>query len=234
MGMASDSAAGSARRASTWVAAAGSLAAALILAALIPAAAGLAPAAAAAAAGEAPPSGAAPTAAGQAADTLSAAVYAALIDQHYNTGAPGPLLILGESVNRPDDAVIDEHFRLRLQAALDPLSAETVAAFEQLQEVRAAVPSEVPSHRAVQILARTVRDSLFSVCPGGWPRFANKYPGARGYVTLSPVAFDPDKSEALVYTEEYCGFGCSQGTYAYLKRIGSRWKVMKKLTAWVS
>jgi hypothetical protein len=233
MGIASDSAAGFARCASIRAAAAGYLAAALILAALILAAAGLAPAAAAAA-DEASPSGVARTAASQVADTLSAAVYAALIDQHYDTGAPGPLLVLGESVNRPDDVVLDEHFRLRLQAALDPLSAETVAAFEQLQEVTAATPPAVPSHRPVEILVRTVRDSLFSVCPGGWPRFANKYPSARGYVTLSPVAFDPDRSEALVYTEEYCGFGCSQGTYAYLKRIGGRWKVMKKLTAWVS
>jgi hypothetical protein len=166
-------------------------------------------------------------------DSTDYAVYSSVLAQHYDRGLPTPLIVLGESVDGPDDAVIDEHYRLMLQSALSPLSAETVAALEGTQATPRPISAEMSLRRPYLIMSRAVRDSLFVVCPGGWPRFAGKYPDARGYITLSRVAFDPERSQALVYSEDRCGMGCGEGTFLFLRRIAGGWKVTKKLTVWV-
>ena len=121
-----------------------------------------------------------------------------------------------------------------LQSALSPLSFETVDAFERLQSTPGELSPRFHLARRYEIVSRSKLDSLFAVCPGGWDRFAEAYPEAQGYITLSQVALDPSQGEALVYTEDHCGNFCGEGTYVYLKRVGSSWKVIRELAVWIS
>jgi hypothetical protein len=167
-------------------------------------------------------------------DSVAAAVYSALIDQHYDRGLQIPLIISASSVDHPEDVTIDEHLRVRLQSALSPLSPETLAAMERFAPDPSILEPRLNTHRPCRIVSKTVLDSLFAFCPGGWDRFAEKFPGARGYVTLSRIAFDPDFTQALVYTEDHCGMWCAEGTYVLLQKEESSWKVACKLTLWVA
>ena len=167
-------------------------------------------------------------------DSVASAIYSAVIQQQYDRGLQTPLIILGESVLPPEDAPAGELLGSTLQAALSPLSAEAMAAWNRLPAAPSVLARELSVRRPFQIMTRTVKDSLFSVCQGGWDRFASMYPKSRGYVTFSPVAVDPSMNEALVYTEEYCGMWCAEGTFVFLQKEEGAWKVHRKLTLWVS
>ena len=167
-------------------------------------------------------------------DSVTYPVYSALVNQHYDQGADLPLVLLGASVDRSDDAPLDDHLRSTLQDALHPVSIETLTAFEKLPATPALIQPRLSTRRTCRLVSRAVLDSLFSVCPGGWDRFATMFPRVRGYVTLSRVACDPSFSEALVYTEDHCGMFCGEGTFVFLQRENGAWKVERKLTCWVS
>jgi len=173
----------------------------------------------------------APTAAD---DALEAAVYSALVDQHYGGCASAPLLIAGHSIDRPAEIPLDPSLRLLLQSALDPLSAETVAAIDAFADAPEDLSFVPAARRPCRIVRQALLDSLFAFCPGGWERFAEAFPGARGYVTLSRIAFDPELTQALVYTEDHCGMWCGEGTYVLLLLGPEGWRVVRKLTLWVS
>jgi hypothetical protein len=168
------------------------------------------------------------------------AVYSALLQQQYNRGIGTPLIVLSQPVDRPEDLIIDNAFRDMLRMALSPISIETITAWEKLAPdsttLEAFTPRRIGSsdRRPIELMSRTVRDSIFAFCPGGWDRFYVKYPQTRGYVTLSKVALDPAGMQALVYTEEYCGMWCAEGTFVFLEKEEADWKVRRKLTYWVS
>lgn len=177
---------------------------------------------------------AAPGAATAADDAPEAAVYSALIDQHYGGCESVPLLIAGHPIDRPEEIPLDPSLRLLLQSALDPLSAETVAAIDAFADAPEDLSFVPAARRPCRIVRQTLLDSLFAFCPGGWDRFAEAFPGTRGYVTLSRIAFDPELTQALVYTEDHCGMWCGEGTYVLLLLGPEGWRVARKLTLWVS
>jgi len=167
-------------------------------------------------------------------DSLTYAVYSALLDQHYDRGVREPLVLLGETVDRSDEVTIDHRLAVVLQTALGPLSPEILDSWAQLPSEPAVLGREFSTRRSVEIMTRAQRDSIFSFCPGGWDVFAGIYPRTRGYVTLSRAVSDPSKTQALVYTEEYCGMWCAEGTFVYLEKEDDVWKIRRKLTLWVS
>lgn len=172
------------------------------------------------------------------ADSVAYRVYSALLNQHYGNGTQFPLVILGQAVEGPEETAVDHHFRLMLESALEPGSPEVIEKYQGLGSEVAAEPPvfrpvfELP--RPYAIVSQASRDSLFSICPGGWDRFAERYPTSRGYITLSTVIFDSRGVEALVYTEDHCGMWCAEGTFVLLRKEVGEWKVARKLTLWVS
>jgi hypothetical protein len=66
--------------------------------------------------------------------------------------------------------------------------------------------------------------------PGGtgWEGLAKRYPdSAHSYIVLSPVAFNTDKTIAVVYMGHSCGSLCGEGTFYVLEKKDGIWKSMR-------
>ena len=60
--------------------------------------------------------------------------------------------------------------------------------------------------------------------PGGWAGFYKKFPNTGGYVFMSAVGFNADKTMALVYAGHSCGGLCGGGAYRFFKKVDGNWK----------
>jgi hypothetical protein len=66
--------------------------------------------------------------------------------------------------------------------------------------------------------------------PGGtsWEGLAKRYPNsAHSYIVLSPVAFNVDKTIAVVNMDDNCGSLCGGGTFYVLEKKDGIWKSMR-------
>ena len=59
--------------------------------------------------------------------------------------------------------------------------------------------------------------------PGGWTNFNKRFPNSGGYIELSAVGFNSDKTMALVYSGHSCGGLCGGGGYFFLKKVNGKW-----------
>jgi hypothetical protein len=59
---------------------------------------------------------------------------------------------------------------------------------------------------------------------GGWDGFYKRYPKSGGFVILSAVGFNKDKSKAIVYTGSSCGGLCGRWSFHLLEKVGGKWK----------
>jgi hypothetical protein len=62
-----------------------------------------------------------------------------------------------------------------------------------------------------------------------WVAFANKYPGAWGMLGVSRIAFNANRSQALVNTYHACGNGCSNRDTWFLTRSGKTWHLVERI-----
>jgi hypothetical protein len=68
----------------------------------------------------------------------------------------------------------------------------------------------------------------------GWAGLKKAFPGLIGYFAFSKVGFNKEKTEALIYTEFWCGNQCGEGAYWLLKRKNNNWFVEQKVGTWIS
>lgn len=59
---------------------------------------------------------------------------------------------------------------------------------------------------------------------GDWDGFYKRHPGSGGYIVLSAVGFNRDKTQAVVYTGRHCGSLCGHWSFHLLEKAGGRWK----------
>ena len=62
-----------------------------------------------------------------------------------------------------------------------------------------------------------------------WHAFHARYPGAWGYASLSRVGFNPEHTQALVFTRHLCGTYCVNSDTWFLERKGEAWQVVERM-----
>ena len=62
-----------------------------------------------------------------------------------------------------------------------------------------------------------------------WVAFANKYPGAWGMLGVSRIAFNANRSQALVTTHHACGNSCINRDTWFLTRSGKTWQIAERI-----
>lgn len=81
-------------------------------------------------------------------------------------------------------------------------------------------------------------DELSSVIQrAGWKGFYQQYPHSGGWVELSAVGFNKDKTVAVVYMGHHCGHLCGGGGFHVLEKKSGRWVPLDwkgSSCAWVS
>ena len=75
-----------------------------------------------------------------------------------------------------------------------------------------------------ELVPSDVIDGFFKTKgPGGWADFYKRFPGSGGYVEMSAVGFNSDKTLALLYAGHSCGGLCGGGAYHLLKKVDGKW-----------
>ena len=59
---------------------------------------------------------------------------------------------------------------------------------------------------------------------GGWDGFYKHYPDSGGYLTMSAVGFNKEKTRAIVYTGSSCGSLCGRWGFHILEKVDGKWK----------
>jgi hypothetical protein len=85
------------------------------------------------------------------------------------------------------------------------------------------IPYLVVSRASLQALFATVGEER----AGGWTTFYDMYPRSGGYMTISAVGFNVQKTRAMVYIGHSCGNLCGGGTYHFLEKSSRGWREVK-------
>lgn len=93
--------------------------------------------------------------------------------------------------------------------------------------------------RPYQLVPSDTLESIFKRggIIGGWETFYRLYPGSSGYLTLSAVGFNPEKTVAVVYMGHFCGPLCGSGWFRILEKKDGGWSPLPwrgRDCAWIS
>ncbi|HEY0322992.1 MAG TPA: hypothetical protein VGC66_18700 [Pyrinomonadaceae bacterium] len=174
------------------------------------------------------------------------AVYSALIndslkdsDEDEKRKAPGDRLLIIEKHPSLWEGFVDDeskNFFEELKKNSSELEPETVNDLR----VKSNEPSLLERKFAIDIKYALVGneelEALFKEdVGGGWEAFHRKYPKSNGFLTLSRVGFNADKTQALVYKGWSCGGLCGGGAYILLRKKNGVWVVGQSVgPTWVS
>jgi len=79
---------------------------------------------------------------------------------------------------------------------------------------------------AYELIPSKRLDDIFSENGGDFPFFYGLYPNSGGFIELSAVGFNADKTVAAVYMDEVCGGLCGSGAFFVLKKSDGEWSLM--------
>jgi hypothetical protein len=86
------------------------------------------------------------------------------------------------------------------------------------------------------LVSRTDIDDLFKPSKhlNGWEKFYQLYPKSSGFWEFSPVGYNDDALEALVYVGHRCGYLCGTGHLFLLAKENGEWVVKNRTMLWIS
>src|ERR1051326_5503885 len=62
-----------------------------------------------------------------------------------------------------------------------------------------------------------------AMAQGGWQAFSKLYPESGGWIAMSAVGFNSDKTVAVVYMGHSCGMRCGGGEFHVLQKKDGKW-----------
>ena len=68
----------------------------------------------------------------------------------------------------------------------------------------------------------------------GWNEFYKKYPKSSGFWDFSPIGYNTQGTEALVYLGHRCGGLCGTGHLVLLAKENDHWVVRNRVMLWIS
>ena len=63
--------------------------------------------------------------------------------------------------------------------------------------------------------------------------FQTRFPNNLGYVAVSHIGLNLNKSEAIFYIDHFCGL-CGGGGYVVMRKVNGQWRVADQHSTWVS
>jgi hypothetical protein len=79
------------------------------------------------------------------------------------------------------------------------------------------IPYELPNSSEIA--------SLFA--ERNWKSFYERYPKSGGWIELSAVGFNSEKTVAVVYAGHHCGLLCGGGSFHVLRKKDGKWQPLK-------
>jgi hypothetical protein len=67
-----------------------------------------------------------------------------------------------------------------------------------------------------------------------WKKFAERFPAATSLVRFSPVGYNPQLDEAVLFVNITCGGLCGAGALLWARKTAVGWRVVDQQGLWVS
>ena len=137
--------------------------------------------------------------------------------------------------NRSSPFSMDDDLE-RVRKQVPEISKETLADFKAKNAKDYALSPKLKPQGKYVFISDEEMSHIFSGdnLDKSWKSFKKRYPRSRGYGGFSRVGFNPDKSEALLFSEISCGSLCGSGSYVYLVRKNAEWTIVKQIQVWIS
>lgn len=160
-----------------------------------------------------------------------AGVYRAVLDSLYSFAGERPRTIVFTDRLRPPYTPFPAHsvaidsVMLRKSAFLDMVRAPLDT------RLTSAVPIVRLSRDSIDALEKVgaVLDKEYQTGDPLYLAFSKRYPGAWGMLSLTRIAFNTRRTEALVYSNHSCGANCENGDTWHLRRMGQRWRIVERI-----
>ena len=119
-----------------------------------------------------------------------------------------------------------------LSGKLKKLSPKTIADFKSKSQLCRALEAKFNS--SVKLISKQERRAIFSGkdMRKSWAAFNKKFPGANGYVIVSNVGFNEDRTQALVDISNKCGDKCGAEQFILLSKTNGSWAVIGMHLLW--
>jgi len=163
-------------------------------------------------------------------ETEEYAVYSALISQKFVRDETRLVVITDPTCCGNKDL---DPWRLK---QLEPISPDTVDSFKERDKETKHLERGFTLSIAYRIVDYKQIEKLFTAgMPAeGLKTFYQLYPQSNGYLTLSRVGFNKDRTEALVNTGWMRGALFGEGHYFLLSKKDGRWRIERSIATWMA
>jgi hypothetical protein len=149
------------------------------------------------------------------------------------------LLIKNYTVNDIEELKVKGRFWNQLSILLRPLSPETIDSYLKENQKESVLDNEFDLKMAYTLIKRSEIEPLFKRGVGSgeieeWDNFRKKFPDVKNVIGFSRIGYNTEKSQALVYMEEWCGFLCGMGYCILLEKEDGKWKLISQFSPWAS
>jgi hypothetical protein len=166
-------------------------------------------------------------------------VYSALIQSLYTGGAKVVVIdnFVSGCVPVGNNAEGEKSWQQsldKLPAKLPTLSTKTIADFKSKSRVCRSIDAKLTLPTKYILLSQAERRAIFSKADvnKSWQSFQQKYPGANGYINVSNIGFNEDRTQALVDTFRKCGEKCGGEKMVVLTKVNGKWSVTATHKIW--
>ena len=167
------------------------------------------------------------------------AVYSALIQSLYSNSAK--VLVIDNFVsgcvpvgNNAEGERAWQQSLNSLPGKLPKLSPKTVADFKSKSRDCRTIESKLTLPTKYILISQQERRAIFSKADvnKSWQSFQQKYPGANGYINISNIGFNEDRTQALVNTFRKCGEKCGGEKMVVLTKANGKWSMTGTHKIW--
>jgi hypothetical protein len=152
--------------------------------------------------------------------------------QVYNLILPNEEVYGGSTLVIKEETVPEVHsddpreFPSGPEDCVDPPVAErfndAIVDYNHLNQQRWSLQRNFQLTRPYEIVSSDTLKVVFE--HGGWDAFHKRYPGSGGFLIMSAVGFNKDKTRAIVYTGASCGSLCGSWSFHLLEKVDGSWK----------
>lgn len=173
-------------------------------------------------------------------DSMDYAVYSAVL-REVAEGRPPFFVVMDSTRAIRMDAVVESLLEREIGTIVPEEGGGLVSRLAYVSEGRYPLqPALLLDAATYRLMSETEFRALFGVGPGepfdphprnGWAALARQHPGAEGRHEFSRVAYDHDRTLALVFYEHRCGNVCANVHYVVLRRQpDASWRVVNALS----
>ena len=164
-------------------------------------------------------------------------VLSALLNETYLTGSYKSIVITNPTCCEVEDGYVRSgEWKIRYGDQLNPVSLDTLDDYAARNKNSLSLENKFNLKTKYEIVPYAEVEKIFpdGMPEEGWKVFYSKYPEANGYIRLSRVGFNKARDQAIVKTGWMRGPLHGEGNYVLLGKQNGSWKVLKRVTTWVS